>query len=53
MIESFIAGREALTSRVYNVAPEMTELEIELLKGQSIAIRLWKLTAISADRLAS
>ncbi len=53
VIESFIAGREAFTSRVYNVAPEMTELEIELLKGQSIAIRLWKLTAISADRLAS
>ncbi len=37
VIESFIAGREALTSRVYSVRPGESELEIALLKGESIA----------------
>jgi beta-fructofuranosidase len=53
IIESFVAGREALTSRVYDVSPGSTELLIELLKGQSLKLRQWPLTAISPDRLTT
>ena len=53
MIESFIAGREALTSRVYNVRPGESELEIALLKGESVALKQWPLEAISTDRLTT
>jgi beta-fructofuranosidase len=53
VIESFVAGREALTSRAYNVAPGSTELEIELVKGQSLKLKQWPLEAISPDRLTS
>jgi beta-fructofuranosidase len=53
VIESFVAGREALTSRVYDVSPGSTELEIELLKGQELKLRQWPLTAISPDRLTT
>jgi beta-fructofuranosidase len=53
VIETFIVGREALTSRVYNVAPGKTELEIVLLKGQSIEVKQWPLEAISLDRMTS
>ena len=53
VIETFVLGRENLSSRVYNVAPEKTELEIELLKGQGVDINLWPLEAISHDRLTS
>ena len=53
VIESFIVGREALTSRVYNVAPGETEIEIELVAGQSVELTRWPLDAISRDRLTT
>jgi hypothetical protein len=53
VIESFIVGREVLTSRVYDVAPERTELQIELIKGQSAEVKQWPLEAISKDRLTT
>ncbi|HET6168530.1 MAG TPA: glycoside hydrolase family 32 protein [Terracidiphilus sp.] len=53
VIETFILGREAITSRVYNVAPGKTELHIELLKGESVQVKHWPLQAISRDRLTS
>lgn len=53
VIESFIVGREVLTSRVYNVAPGRTELEIELMKGGSTEVKQWPLEAISHDRLTT
>jgi beta-fructofuranosidase len=53
VIETFIVGREALTSRVYNVAPGKTELQIELLKGQNVEMRHWPLQTISPDRLTT
>jgi hypothetical protein len=53
VIESFIAGREALTSRVYNVAPGSTALEISLLRGQGAEVKQWPLEAISPDRLTT
>ncbi len=53
VIESFIGGREALTSRVYTVKPGDTEIEVALNgKGKS-ALELWPLQAISPDRLTS
>jgi len=58
VIETFIVGREALTSRVYNVAPGKTTLQIESLNaasiaGASIAVKHWALQAISPDRLTT
>jgi beta-fructofuranosidase len=53
VIESFIAGREALTSRVYDIAPNSTELQIELVKGRSVKLSQWPLQAISPDRLTT
>jgi len=53
VIEIFIVGREALTSRVYNVAPDKTELHIELLSGGSFELKHWPLQTISPDRLTS
>jgi beta-fructofuranosidase len=53
VIETFIAGREALTSRVYALEPGKTELHIELLSGTSLHCRQWPLAAISPDRLTT
>jgi beta-fructofuranosidase len=53
VIESFVAGREALTSRVYDLAPGSTELQIELVKGQNLKLTQWPLQAISPDRLTT
>jgi beta-fructofuranosidase len=53
VIECFIAGREALTSRVYTLAPDKTELQIELIAGATRALKQWPLAAISSDRLTS
>jgi beta-fructofuranosidase len=52
VIESFIAGREVLTSRVYKIAPD-NELEITVLQGQGIEIEQWALAEISPDRLTT
>jgi beta-fructofuranosidase len=53
VIECFIAAREALTSRVYTLAPDKTELHIELLAGATRTVKQWPLAAISPDRLTS
>lgn len=53
VIETFVVGREVLTSRVYNVAPEKTEIEIELIKGQSAKVQQWPLDAVSKDRMTT
>jgi beta-fructofuranosidase len=53
VIETFIGGREALTSRVYGLKPDETELEITLAAGHSLALEVWQLSAISPDRLTS
>jgi beta-fructofuranosidase len=53
VIESFVVGREALTSRVYNVDPGKTELEIEVVKGQGVEVKQWPLEAISRDRMTT
>ena len=53
VIETFIVGREALTSRVYNVTPGKTELQIELTNGDRLEVKHWPLDAISADRLTT
>ena len=53
VIESFIAGRECLTSRVYTLEPGKTELQIELITGAGINLKQWPLTAISPDRLTT
>ena len=53
VIECLIASREALTSRVYNVVPGKTQLQIELLSGTSLELKQWPLAAISPDRLTT
>ena len=53
VIETFIVGREAITSRVYNVVPGKTELHIALLKGENVQVKHWPLQAITRDRLTS
>ncbi|WP_348262525.1 glycoside hydrolase family 32 protein [Telmatobacter sp. DSM 110680] len=53
VIECFFAGRECLTSRVYEVRPGDTELEISLLAGESFRVTQWPLEAISPDRLTT
>ena len=53
VIETLIVGREALTNRVYNVAPGKTALHIQLQAGQSIDVKHWPLEAISDDRLTT
>jgi len=53
VIESFIGGREALTSRVYTLKPNATELEISTTGTKPIQAELWPLQPISADRLTT
>lgn len=53
VIESFIGGREALTSRVYTLKPNATELEIATTGTKPIHAELWPMTAISPDRLTT
>jgi beta-fructofuranosidase len=52
VIESFILGCEALTSRVYSLRAGDTELEVDVLKGQALLTH-WPLHAISSDRLTT
>ena len=52
-LECFIAGREALTSRVYTLKPGATELEISTTAAKPIHAELWAMTAISRDRLTT
>jgi beta-fructofuranosidase len=53
VIESFIGGREALTSRVYTLKPGQTELEVAVTGKEKVAVELWPLAAISPDRLTT
>jgi beta-fructofuranosidase len=53
VIECFIGGREAITSRVYTLQPGETELEISLTGKKSVELSQWSLAPISADRLTT
>jgi beta-fructofuranosidase len=53
VIEAFIGGREALTSRVYGLKPGDTELEVSLSGQKSVELLQWPLNAISPDRLTT
>jgi beta-fructofuranosidase len=53
VIESFIGGREALTSRVYTAKPGATELEVSVEGKGKIEVELWPMRPISPDRLTS
>jgi beta-fructofuranosidase len=53
VIESFIGGREVITSRVYAVKPGETELEMSQQSNKSIEISHWTLNAISPNRMTT
>ena len=53
VIESFIGGREALTSRVYALQPGGTDLEITVAGANSVTVSHWLLNAISPNRLTT
>jgi beta-fructofuranosidase len=53
VIESFIGGREALTSRVYGLKPGISELTISIEGTKRVALSHWPLDAISSDRLTT
>lgn len=53
VIESFIGGRECLTSRVYTLQPNETELEITLTGPATAKIETWPLKPISPNRLTT
>jgi beta-fructofuranosidase len=53
VIESFIGGREALTSRVYGLEPNRAELEVSITGRATTALEFWPLKAISPDRLTT
>jgi beta-fructofuranosidase len=52
VIEAFIGGLEALTSRVYSLQPGQTEVEITVKGASSVTLSHWPLAAISANRLS-
>ncbi|MGB8260177.1 MAG: glycoside hydrolase family 32 protein, partial [Terracidiphilus sp.] len=51
VIESFVGGREALTSRVYGLRSGETELEVAIAGKAGSELELWPLAAISTNRL--
>jgi len=53
VIESFIGGREALTSRVYGLETGLSELVVSVEGAKNIALTHWELDAISPDRLTT
>jgi beta-fructofuranosidase len=53
IIESFIRGREALTSRVYEVRPGETDIEITVKGANGVTLSHWPLSAISTNRLTT
>ena len=53
VLESFIGGREALTSRVYTLKPNATELEISTTGAKPLYIELWPMNSISANRMTT
>jgi beta-fructofuranosidase len=53
VIESFIGGREVVTSRVYTLKPGETEIEVSQTGSGKLTLDLWPLNAISPDRLTT
>ncbi len=53
VIESFIGGREAVTSRVYTLKPGETTLEVSIVEKGRVEVSLWPLQPISPDRLTT
>lgn len=53
VIESFIGGREAVTSRVYTLKPGETEVEVSVIGKGRLDVDLWAMQAISSDRLTT
>ena len=53
VIETFIGGREAITSRVYTLKPDATELEVSVSGKGRVEAQMWPLMAISSDRLTT
>ena len=53
VIESFIGGREVITSRSYSLAPGETEIEVSLTGKGRVVVDLCPLQAISKDRLTT
>lgn len=53
VIECFVGGREAVTSRVYGLIPGATTLVSEVKGPGSVELSHWPLNAISKDRLTS
>lgn len=53
VIESFIGGREAITSRVYTLKPGETELEVSVTGARNVEMIHWPLDAISPDRMTT
>lgn len=53
VLEAIIGAREAMTSRVYQVKPGETELEITTTAAKGVEATVWTLKAISSDRLTS
>jgi beta-fructofuranosidase len=53
VLESFVGGREALTSRVYGLRPGETDLEVSVEGKSHVELQTWPLKSISADRLTS
>ncbi len=52
VIESFIGGREVITSRSYSLAPGETEIEVSIEGQGRVEVDLCPLQTISKDRLA-
>jgi len=53
VVECFVGGREAITSRIYAVKPGETEMVIETKSHKDVDVALWPLEAISKDRLTT
>jgi len=53
VIECFIGGREAITSRVYGMQPGEVELEVAIEGERDVEFDLWPLDRISTDRLTT
>jgi beta-fructofuranosidase len=53
VIESFIGGVEAVTSRVYGLKPGETELEVSVAGKSGVELSQWFIAPISPDRLTT
>jgi beta-fructofuranosidase len=53
VIESFIGGREAITSRVYALKPGESQIEVNVTGEKSIEMSHWPLNPISPNRLTT